>query len=228
MHISIKNATREVSKKPVFSSVNLEIHSGQVLAVVGMKGSGKASLLRAIAGAVSLSSGEITCDGNLYEADSDSISRSILLLTSPPPFLSEETVLRNISLFLTQYQKMDDAKIGDKISTALDTFDLKEQFESRVEELSAEQAIRLAFLIYSVMEPGVGIFEDLDPSEIADRKNHGTIIYSARAVNLNSDDLAADQICLLNRGQVYATGTPGEIRRLAETDHLIASLTGLG
>ncbi len=57
---------------PVLDSVDLQVHRGEVLAVVGPSGCGKTTLLRAMQGLATVDSGEITVHGRTPDRSMDS------------------------------------------------------------------------------------------------------------------------------------------------------------
>ncbi len=57
-------------------NVQIEVHSGEVLAVLGPNGSGKTTLLRALAGLLAIEWGRVTLDGEVLEDPARQIRRS--------------------------------------------------------------------------------------------------------------------------------------------------------
>jgi ABC-type branched-subunit amino acid transport system ATPase component len=62
--LAIRDVTAGYSEIPIVTDVNLEVHHGQVVAVVGPNGAGKSTLLKAILGIARLLGGRIELDGN--------------------------------------------------------------------------------------------------------------------------------------------------------------------
>ncbi|WP_347977329.1 metal ABC transporter ATP-binding protein [Microbacterium sp. ProA8] len=61
--LSIRNAALQRGDRELWSGLDLDVHAGEVVAVLGPSGSGKTTLLRAILGLEPLSRGEITVEG---------------------------------------------------------------------------------------------------------------------------------------------------------------------
>jgi sulfonate transport system ATP-binding protein len=61
-HLS-KSYTLDGRPLPVLDNINLKIHSGESLAIVGASGSGKTTLLRILAGLEDADGGEVLIDG---------------------------------------------------------------------------------------------------------------------------------------------------------------------
>jgi ABC-type glutathione transport system ATPase component len=56
-------ATRDGGELPVLEGINLDVHSAEIVALLGKSGSGKSTLLRCIAGLIAPSSGTVTYRG---------------------------------------------------------------------------------------------------------------------------------------------------------------------
>ena len=61
--LSIRDAALQRGDRELWSGLDLDVHAGELVAVLGPSGSGKTTLLRAILGLESLSSGEIAVEG---------------------------------------------------------------------------------------------------------------------------------------------------------------------
>ena len=69
--------------RPVLSAVDLTLHAGEALAVVGPNGAGKSTLVRAMAGLLPASAGEVLVDGRPLGAwPRDGLARALALVAS--------------------------------------------------------------------------------------------------------------------------------------------------
>jgi iron complex transport system ATP-binding protein len=62
--ISLRSAGFRYGERTILSDIELDVHSGEILSVLGPNGSGKTTLLRCIAGALTPSSGSIQVGGD--------------------------------------------------------------------------------------------------------------------------------------------------------------------
>lgn len=53
-------------KEPLFQNINLNIHKGQRIALVGKNGSGKSTLIRIIGGELTPAGGKVVCSSQPY------------------------------------------------------------------------------------------------------------------------------------------------------------------
>ncbi|WP_254885819.1 metal ABC transporter ATP-binding protein [Streptomyces sp. NA02950] len=61
--ISLRGATASLGGRPVLRGVDLSVHRGEVVALLGANGSGKSTAVRSVVGQVPLSGGELTLFG---------------------------------------------------------------------------------------------------------------------------------------------------------------------
>ncbi|MDF1811283.1 MAG: ATP-binding cassette domain-containing protein [Verrucomicrobiales bacterium] len=236
MDIELSNATKTVSRTTILDSFCLSCHSGEIVAVAGFHSSGKTTLLRALAGAVTLNSGELRYGGKSVFPDDPVISQSCFFLPATPPLVPGETVLRNISRFLTRHPESGES---DQIVENLKRFDLVEHAQTPVLELSEDHARRVVFAVAATLNLPVWILDEPFSGELNDKTKSlikeilqeatragKTVIYSNSEVE--PGDSVATRICVINRGQKYADCPPGELKKRAETDHLLSRLTGIG
>ena len=67
--INIQNLSKSFSSLDVLKQINLQVSSGEVIAILGPSGSGKSTLLRCINGLEELTSGSIEVNGILIDAE---------------------------------------------------------------------------------------------------------------------------------------------------------------
>jgi len=94
-HLS-KSFTLNGRPLPVLSDVNLQIRSGESLAIVGASGSGKTTLLRILAGLDNADSGEVLIDGKAVEG----VGTERAVIFQEPRLLPWLTVLDNVAFGL--------------------------------------------------------------------------------------------------------------------------------
>ena len=63
--LSVNNLTVNYGAIQALKGVNLDVYSGEIVAVIGANGAGKSTLMNAIMGAVPRAGGEVFLDGKL-------------------------------------------------------------------------------------------------------------------------------------------------------------------
>lgn len=87
--LAVRRATKRFGAVLALDSVDLEVHHGEVLAVLGDNGAGKSTLIKCISGVHRLDVGEIAIDGEPIDISSPAEARS----------LGIETVYQDLALF---------------------------------------------------------------------------------------------------------------------------------
>ena len=83
--------------EPVLKNINLDIHPGEVLAIVGMSGGGKTSLVNLIPRFYDVTNGTISIDGiDIRKVSMDALRGQIAIVTQEP-ILFNDTVRNNIA-----------------------------------------------------------------------------------------------------------------------------------
>jgi D-xylose transport system ATP-binding protein len=87
--LSVRGATKRFGGVLALDGVDLDVHHGEVLALLGDNGAGKSTLIKACSGALRLDSGTISMDGREVTLHSPSDARE----------LGVETVYQDLALF---------------------------------------------------------------------------------------------------------------------------------
>src|SRR5271155_3811644 len=139
----------------VLEKVDLTIHSGEIVGLLGRSGSGKSTLLRIIAGLVAPSSGEAKCRGETIKGPPNGVAmvfQSFALF----PWL---TVLQNVELGL-EALGIDAAERRTRALAAIDLIGL-DGFESAYpKELSGGMRQRVGFARALVVHPDLLLMDE--------------------------------------------------------------------
>lgn len=149
--IQIENLTFRYpsSEKDVLSQINLEIKSGETVALVGSSGSGKTTLANLIPRFYSPEHGEIRLDGESLHAISLKSLRDQIALVSQEVVLFNDSVYNNISYGSNSQFTKEEVLNAAKLANALEFIEeLPQGFETQIGEngtrLSGGQKQRLA------------------------------------------------------------------------------------
>jgi len=139
----------------VLEGMNLELHEGQIVGLLGRSGSGKSTLLRLIAGLSEPTSGNVTYMGQPIDGPAAGIAmvfQSFALF----PWL---TVFENVALGL-EAQRMPRAEIRKRSLAAIDLIGL-DGFESAYpRELSGGMRQRVGFARALVVHPNILLIDE--------------------------------------------------------------------
>jgi NitT/TauT family transport system ATP-binding protein len=158
--IDLRNVCRSFPKASgedlaVLDKVDLTIHSGEIVGLLGRSGSGKSTLLRIIAGLIAPSSGEAKCRGEPIQGPPTGVAmvfQSFALF----PWL---TVLQNVQLGL-EALGIDAAERRKRALAAIDLIGL-DGFESAFpKELSGGMRQRVGFARALVVHPDLLLMDE--------------------------------------------------------------------
>lgn len=103
--LSVVAGTKIYQGSRALSSVDFDIRRGEVHGLVGENGAGKSTLCKALAGAISLSSGEIHLDGRKvsFATPADALGAGIVMVYQETSLIPTMTVAQNIILGREKY-----------------------------------------------------------------------------------------------------------------------------
>ncbi len=223
------------AEKPVLSGITFTAKRGTRTAIVGSTGSGKTTLINLIPRLYDATGGEVLVDGvNVRDADLDVLWASLGLVPQRP-YLFGGSVASNL-----RYGNPD--ATVDELWDALEIAQAKhfvtempEGIETEVSQggttVSGGQRQRLSIARALVREPEILIFDDsysaLDTATdarlraaIRAKVKDVTMIVVAQRVSSIVD---ADQILVLEAGEIVARGTHAELLKSSETYREIVS-----
>ena len=213
-------------EKTAISGISVEIHAGELVAVIGHTGSGKSTFMQHLNGLLRPDGGTVYVDGEdifaTKEATRDVRFKVGLVFQYPEYQLFEETVYKDIS-FGPKNMKLSEAEIDERVREAAHFTGVGEElFERSPLELSGGQKRRVAIAGVMAMRPRVLILDEptagLDPAGCAGilqnitdyRRETGSTVL---LVTHSMDDAAkiAGRLIVFHEGSVAMDGTPEEV-----------------
>lgn len=220
---------------PAIDSIDLDIHEGEVHAVIGGNGAGKSTLSELLVGLLEPDAGRICVDG---EATDDTVvaaaSESVALsFQNPDEQLSKRTVEKEIRFPLNerQYertglfskrQRYDDDYIDKRVENACELTGLEDGLRGEDPTVLPQGERRLAAIASALApDPSAAILDE--PTAGLDADGHDRIRRTidhlrsdAKAVVLIAHDMdfvceVADRVTLLGNGETVLRGTPAEV-----------------
>lgn len=114
MGVTVNNLSKDIKGKTILENVSIEAPSSRVTGLAGVNGSGKTMLMRAIAGLIRPTSGEIVIDEQCLWSDIE-FPPSVGLLIENPAFLNGRSGFENLRLLAGIRNRADDERIRSVI-----------------------------------------------------------------------------------------------------------------
>ena len=202
--------------------LSFAVRPGEVLGLVGPNGAGKTTTLRAIAGIIPPTTGQVALAGHDLRSKPTDAKRALAFFTDEPRLFDYLTVRQHLNFVARIYAVADHEAIAMPL---LEELEIADRVESLPAELSRGMKQKLAIACGLLHEPRALFFDEpltgLDPLGI--RRMKATIVERARrgaAIVVSSHLLhlveeIANRVLILQNGKRAALGTLTEIRALA-------------
>ena len=175
--ISVKHLVKEYNHGTVHAldGCDLDIHKGEVVAIIGPSGSGKSTLLRSLNMLEEPTSGAIFFDGvDLADKSVDiNLHRQKMgMVFQHFNLFPHKTVLQNITLAPVTLKKKTPAEAETQARTLLERIGLSDKANEYPNMLSGGQKQRIAIVRALAMDPEVMLFDEptsaLDPEMVGE------------------------------------------------------------
>ena len=215
------------SDRPVLQHINLDIHKGQTIALVGQSGSGKTTLADLLPRFYDPTAGRITIDGvdikNLKTFD----LRALMGNVNQEAILFNDTFYNNIT-FGVESATMEEVRQAARIANADDfIMATPDQYQTTIGDrgsrLSGGQRQRISIARAILKNPPILILDeatsalDTESEKLVQEalenlmKDRTTLVVAHRLSTIRNADL----ICVLHEGQIVEQGTHDQLMALS-------------
>ena len=211
--------------------VSLDIHPGQVVAVIGASGSGKSTLCRTINRLETIQEGSIEIDGELLPEEGRDLTRlraEVGMVFQSFNLFPHRTVLDNITLAPIKVRGISRSEAEATARSLLERVGLADQADKRPPQLSGGQQQRVAIARALAMDPKIMLFDEptsaLDPEMITEvldvikglAAEGMTMLVVTHEMGFARS--VADRVVFMDSGQIVESGAPSEFFAAPTTD----------
>lgn len=178
--LTVSGLNKSFGENEVLRSIDLKVHSGQVLALIGPSGSGKTTVLSCLNGLEQPEAGTVEFDGGpavtfgvkTSKREKESLRTRSAMVFQGYNLFPHMTVLQNIIEGPVQVQKKPKAEAIAQAEKLLERVGLEEKRDNYPHELSGGQQQRVGIVRALAQEPSLLLFDEptsaLDPELVGD------------------------------------------------------------
>ncbi len=225
--VEIDDVSFTYDVRPVLKGINMRMGRGKVVAIMGLSGCGKTTLLRLIGGQLRPTQGRITVDGQvIHELDRDGLfrmRRRMGMLFQFGALFTDMSVFDNVAFQMREHTDLPEAVIRDLVMLKLEAVGLRGARDLMPAELSGGMARRAALARAVALDPVLMMYDEpfagLDPislgviGELIRNLNSALGATSIVVTHDVQESLKiVDYVYFMSDGRVIDEGTPDEIR----------------
>ena len=224
--ISVQHLVKEYNHGAVhaLNDCSLDIHQGEVVAIIGPSGSGKSTLLRSLNLLEQPTSGAIFFDGADLAGKAVNIDlhrQKMGMVFQHFNLFPHKTVLQNITMAPVTLKKKTAAAAREQAMALLARIGLSDKANEYPNMLSGGQKQRIAIVRALAMDPEVMLFDE--PTSALDPEMVGEVLDLMRDLARDGMTMAvvthemgfarevADRVVFMADGKILEEGTPADI-----------------
>lgn len=225
--IVTKNLRVTFGPKEVLKDLSFTVRRGEVLVIMGLSGTGKSTTVRAIAGLLRPTSGQVLVNGqsipDLSIKELETLRRRIGFCFQHGALFDSMTVGQNVAFGLREHTRLPEEEIQRIVAEKLSIVDLEGMEHLYPSQLSGGMQKRASFARTIATDPDIVLYDEpttgLDP--IISRVINELILDLQRRLkatsvvithDLKGAYLIADKILMLHQGLPVFLGTPKEFQ----------------
>ncbi len=229
--IEFRHVDKHFGKLHVLRDINLTVHKGEVLVVIGPSGSGKSTLCRTINRLETIDSGEILIEGEPLAQEGKDLAKAraeIGMVFQSFNLFAHKTILDNVTMGPIEVLNMPKKEAEKRAMELLERVGVAEQAKKVPAQLSGGQQQRVAIARSLAMHPKVMLFDEptsaLDPEminevlEVMVELARGGMTMVVVTHEMGFARRVSDRVIFMADGQIVEEATPDEFFDNPQTD----------
>lgn len=234
MKVKFHEVSKSYDTTPILNSLTAEIPPRTLLAITGVNGVGKTTLLNILSGITGTNKGWVEFDNIKFHRDNVQQRKKLCYLSDFNNLFPENSLLENIAIHLKLWQS-DTQGIDQKVIKWLEEFDMLEHANSHVGTLSRGQYYKAAFIALMAVDPELWLIDEpfasgMDPQGITMFRKYarervetgGSVIYTTQLLDLA--EKFSTRIWVLDHGELQLNCTAQELTEHGNLEELFSKL----
>src|SRR5437763_8694493 len=155
--IAVRALAKRIGQQEILRGVDLEVATGETLAIIGRSGGGKSVLLKHLVGLMKPNAGEIWIQGQniigMSERQLGEIRKKVGILFQGGALFDSMTVEENIAFPLREAGERDPKALRSKVWEMLEVMEMEGEQDKMPESLSGGKKKRVCLARYSIRRP---------------------------------------------------------------------------
>ena len=221
--IELINVDKHFGDLHVLKNINLSVHRGEVVVIIGPSGSGKSTLCRTMNRLETIDSGEIRIEGTPIPQEGRELARlraQVGMVFQQFNLFAHKTILDNVTLGPMDVLKKSKKEAREEAMRLLTRVGVESQAAKVPAQLSGGQQQRVAIARALAMHPKAILFDEptsaLDPEMIGEvldvmtelAKEGMTMVVVTHEMNFARR--VADRVIFMDDGSIIEENTPEE------------------
>ncbi len=225
--IEVKDLHIAFGANEILRGITFTVKRGEILVLMGLSGTGKSTTVRALAGLLKPTSGEVKINGNsipdMDPKDLEKLRQRIGFCFQHGALFDSMTIGENVAFGLREHTKLSEEELQSIVAEKLSIVDLEGMEHRYPSQLSGGMQKRASFARTIATDPDIVLYDEpttgLDP--IITRVINELILDLQRRLNatsivithdLKGAYLIADKILMIHQGRAVFYGTPKEFQ----------------
>lgn len=229
MKIVCENVSKSYGSHQVLGDISFTVGDGQFFAMIGANGAGKTTLLDIITKRIKATSGNITIGGDVISKKGIEYFKEVGIVFQDHVLDEELTIEQNLKIRATIY--LPKAEVLQKVDELLTFIQLEDIADHKYKTLSGGQKRKVDIATSLIHEPNILFLDEPTTGvDVQSRQEIWQMIHSIRkekgmtlflTTHYLEEAEQAEQMILLDKGEIVAAGTPIELKQKFAKDILL-------
>lgn len=228
--IKVEHLVKKYKEHTAVNDISFEVNEGELFAFLGENGAGKSTTINILCTILEKTSGDIKIFDHELGKEDDSI-RDLIGIVFQNSVLDNKLTVKENLYTRGSYYGLSKVKIDKRLEPFREIFELDEIWNRKYEKLSGGQRRRVDIIRALINKPKILFLDEpttgLDPKsrkivwdyiEYLRKEKKLTIFLTTHYMEETRD---ADNVVILDKGNIIATGTPTELKTKYASSRLV-------